>query len=107
MFQIKKRKAKNRIPQVALKNEERTSNLAVRIILKEFCVEFLNGVYNPVMRYARSCIVGSADYGTGDATYYLWALRFFMEFNRNYKFNVKFVRYFSKFINKLILIFKS
>ena len=28
-----------------------------------------------------------------DESYYMWAMRFFMEFNRNYKFQVKLVRY--------------
>jgi timeless len=28
-----------------------------------------------------------------DESYYLWAMKFFMEFNRNYKFQVKLVRF--------------
>ncbi|XP_058798651.1 protein timeless homolog isoform X2 [Phymastichus coffea] len=69
------------------KQEERLSALSVRLFLKEFCVEFLAAAYNPVMRYARSCINGNQ----ADASHYLWALRFFMNFNRHYKFRVKYV----------------
>ncbi|KOC61872.1 Protein timeless like protein [Habropoda laboriosa] len=70
---------------------ERTSTLSVRLALKEFCVEFLNAAYNPVMKYSRSCIVGAAHSNPIEITCYLWALRFFMEFNRHYKFQVKYV----------------
>ncbi|XP_046476559.1 protein timeless homolog [Neodiprion pinetum] len=72
-------------------NPERLSALSVRLFLKEFCVEFLNGAYNPVMRYARSCITGGNRAQANDESYYLWALRYFMEFNRHYKFEVKYV----------------
>ncbi|XP_015433585.1 PREDICTED: protein timeless homolog [Dufourea novaeangliae] len=82
-------KPKNRRP-MSDPRSERTSILSVRLFLKEFCVEFLNAAYNPVMRYARTCIVGNqSDYS--ETTCYLWALRFFMEFNRHYKFAVKYV----------------
>ncbi|KAG8037721.1 hypothetical protein G9C98_005932, partial [Cotesia typhae] len=85
----KMKKPKNRVfvePAV----EERMSALSVRLFLKEFCVEFLIGAYNPVMRYAKSFIIGdSAD--KSDGIHYFWALRFFMEFNRHYKFQVKYV----------------
>ncbi|CAK9795773.1 Protein timeless homolog [Anthophora quadrimaculata] len=70
---------------------ERTSTLSVRLALKEFCVEYLNAAYNPVMKYTRSCLVGAAHANPFDITCYLWALRFFMEFNRHYKFEVKYV----------------
>ena len=84
----KKRKNKNGIMNMG---EERISALSVRLFLKEFCVEFLNGAYNPVMRYARSCIVSDAGAVT-DSSHYLWSLRFFMNFNRHYNFRVKYVR---------------
>ncbi|KAI4503294.1 hypothetical protein M0802_001516 [Mischocyttarus mexicanus] len=70
---------------------ERVSVLSVRLFLKEFCVEFLNGVYNPVMKYAKSCIINDVQSNTSESSCYLWALRFFMEFNRCYKFQVKYV----------------
>ncbi|XP_029034529.1 protein timeless homolog isoform X2 [Osmia bicornis bicornis] len=70
---------------------ERTSTLSVRLFLKEFSVEFLNAAYNPVMKYARSCIVGANHPEPSETACYLWSMRFFMEFNRNYKFEVKYV----------------
>ncbi|XP_063971887.1 protein timeless homolog [Diachasmimorpha longicaudata] len=86
----KLKKPKNKI-LIETASEERTSALTVRLFLKEFCVEFLNGAYNPVMRYAKSCIIGGTHSAAADASHYLWAMRFFMEFNRNYKFQVKLV----------------
>ncbi|XP_043250203.1 protein timeless homolog, partial [Colletes gigas] len=80
---------KNRRPMSDPRGE-RTSTLSVRLFLKEFCVEFLNAAYNPVMRYVRHCIGGN-QVEPIETTCYLWALRFFMEFNRHYKFEVKYV----------------
>ncbi|XP_076673029.1 circadian regulator timeout isoform X1 [Andrena cerasifolii] len=90
--QDKKRvsKPKNKRPMSDPRGE-RTSALSVRLFLKEFCVEFLNAAYNPVMRYARSSIVAGNHSNPSETTCYLWALRFFMEFNRHYKFEVKYV----------------
>ncbi|XP_011305481.1 protein timeless homolog [Fopius arisanus] len=87
---VKLKKPKNKVP-IEATPEERTSALTVRLFLKEFCVEFLNGAYNPVMRYAKSCIIGGSHSAMADASHYLWAMRFFMEFNRHYKFQVKLV----------------
>ncbi|KAK2582183.1 hypothetical protein KPH14_004539 [Odynerus spinipes] len=84
----KKPKNKQAMPDTS---EERTSALSVRLFLKEFCVEFLNGAYNPVMRYAKSCIIADVQCDASESSCYLWALRFFMEFNRCYKFQVKYV----------------
>lgn len=71
---------------------ERRSALSVRLVLKEFCIEFLTAAYNSVMKYARFSIVGDVQNNQSEVTCYLWALRFFMEFNRHYKFEVKYVR---------------
>lgn len=90
--QVKMKRGKAKI-QLADPIGVRTSALSVRLFLKEFCVEFMNGAYNPVMRYARSCINGGNHGLASDASYYLWTLRFFMEFNRHYKFQIKYVRY--------------
>ncbi|XP_012343215.2 protein timeless homolog [Apis florea] len=83
-------KPKNKRPMMDPRSE-RTSTLSVRLFLKEFCVEFLNAVYNPVMKYARSCIIGATSSEQSETICYLWTLRFFMEFNRHYKFEVKYV----------------
>lgn len=86
---MKRRKDKMGIQDAKV---ERTSVLSVRLFLKEFCVEFLSGAYNPVMKFARSCIINVTHGEASETTSYLWALRFFMEFNRHYKFEVKYVR---------------
>lgn len=92
-FQSQKKmsKPKNKRPIMDPRGE-RTSTLSVRLFLKEFCVEFLNAAYNPVMKYARSCIIGATSTEQTETICYLWTLRFFMEFNRHYKFEVKYVR---------------
>ncbi|XP_070151223.1 protein timeless homolog [Polyergus mexicanus] len=85
---VKRRKDKMGVQDAKV---ERTSVLSVRLFLKEFCVEFLSGAYNPVMKFARSCIINVTHGEASETTSYLWALRFFMEFNRHYKFEVKYV----------------
>ncbi|XP_050450903.1 protein timeless homolog [Cataglyphis hispanica] len=85
---VKRRKDKMGVQDAKV---ERTSVLSVRLFLKEFCVEFLSGAYNPVMKFARSCIINVTHDEASETTSYLWALRFFMEFNRHYKFEVKYV----------------
>ncbi len=85
---LKKRKrvAKNRKP---INEEEgtRRSTIPIRIILKEFCASFLDGKYNKMISVVKDSISrGKLD--DNDETYYLWALKFFMEFNRHHKFCV-------------------
>ncbi|XKL60560.1 hypothetical protein PGB90_007617 [Kerria lacca] len=80
---------KNRLPMQS-ENVERRSAFSVRILMKEFCIEFLNGAYNNLMRYIREILYrGKAQ--PNDESYYFWALRFFMEFNRHFKFEVKLI----------------
>ncbi|XP_015190382.1 PREDICTED: protein timeless homolog isoform X2 [Polistes dominula] len=92
-FNSQKTKVKKPKNRLAMQDSmhERVSALSVRLFLKEFCVEFLNGVYNPVMKHAKSCIISDVQCNTSESSCYLWALRFFMEFNRCYKFQVKYV----------------
>ncbi|XP_012222325.1 protein timeless homolog isoform X1 [Linepithema humile] len=92
-FGHNKKRVKRRKDKIGLQDTkgERTSALSVRLFLKEFCVEFLSGAYNPVMKFARSCIINAVHGEAFETTSYLWALRFFMEFNRHYKFQVKYV----------------
>lgn len=80
---------KNRLP-VKATLAERRSAFSIRLFLKEFCVEFLNGAYNTLMYYVKDNLV-RAKAQAHDESYYLWAMRFFMEFNRCYKFEVKLV----------------
>ncbi|XP_018561954.1 protein timeless homolog [Anoplophora glabripennis] len=91
-FDVDKKKPKtpkNRLPIVS-STSERRSAFTIRLFLKEFCVEFLNGAYNTLMYHAKDNLA-RAKAQAHDESYYLWALRFFMEFNRCYKFEVKLV----------------
>ncbi|KAF0730149.1 protein timeless, partial [Aphis craccivora] len=69
---------------------ERKSAFSVRLFLKEFCVEFLYGAYNMLMKHVREILVRSKGQ-PNDESYYFWAIQFFMEFNRNYRFEIKLV----------------
>ena len=64
---------------------KRRSTLAIRLFLKEFCVEFLHGAYNNLMSVVRDNVVRQKAQNN-DETYYLWSMKFFMEFNREIKF---------------------
>lgn len=86
---IKQKTPKNRVPIKQVKTE-RHSAFSVRLFLKEFCIEFLNGSYNALMRHVKGILVRASS-DTHDESYYLWALRFFMEFNRLHKCEVKLV----------------
>lgn len=91
-FDVEKTKLKipkNRQP-VKDKTRERHSAFSVRLFLKEFCIEFLNGAYNTLMHNVKNTLA-RAKAQAHDESYYLWAVRFFMEFNRAYKFEVKLV----------------
>ncbi|KAL4716642.1 hypothetical protein ACJJTC_008277 [Scirpophaga incertulas] len=79
-------KPKNRRP-VESSILERRSAFAVRLFLKEFCIEFLNSSYNPLMHYVKDVLVRSKAQ-QNDESYYLWAVKFFMEFNRGHNFQV-------------------
>ncbi|CAH1127073.1 unnamed protein product [Ceutorhynchus assimilis] len=80
---------KNRMP-VKAASVERRSAFSIRLFLKGFCVEFLNGAYNTLMYHVKDNLV-RAKAQAHDESYYLWAIRFFMEFNRCYQFEVKLV----------------
>ncbi|XP_068631515.1 protein timeless homolog [Battus philenor] len=79
-------KPKNRRP-IESGQLERRSAFAVRLFLKEFCIEFLNSSYNPLMHYVKDVLVRSKAQ-QNDESYYLWAVKFFMEFNRGHDFQV-------------------
>lgn len=89
-----KRTASNRMP-VRGDDPVRRSTVPVRIILKEFCGEFLDVAYNPLMSVVKDNI-SRGRMQDHDETYYLWAMNFFMEFNRFDKFKVSYVRYVKK-----------
>ena len=84
-----KRKSARQLP-LACADASRRSTLSIRLMLKEFCLQLLNGAYNSLMHVVKDCLVRlkAQDH---DESYYLWALKFFMEFNRNSKFRVELV----------------
>ncbi|MGH0145122.1 UNVERIFIED_CONTAM: hypothetical protein FKN15_068014 [Acipenser sinensis] len=85
-------KAVRRVPkrrQAARESEgKRRSALNVRLFLKEFCTDFLQNCYNSLM-YQDGLIRERAQ--QHDETYYLWAVSFFMGFNRSLRFQPELV----------------
>ncbi|XP_066471132.1 protein timeless homolog [Tiliqua scincoides] len=63
------------------KSASRRSALSVRLFLKEFCVEFLENCYNRLMYLVKDHLIREKAQ-QHDETYYLWAMAFFMAFNR-------------------------
>ncbi|XP_026573204.1 protein timeless homolog [Pseudonaja textilis] len=59
----------------------RRSALNVRRFLQEFCVEFLENCYNRLMYLVKDHLLREKAQ-QHDETYYLWAMAFFMAFNR-------------------------
>lgn len=84
-----KKKSKNHMPLPSC-DVTRRSTLSIRLMLKEFSLQLLNGAYNSLMHIVKDCLVRMKAQ-EHDETYYLWALKFFMEFNRNGKFRVELV----------------
>ncbi|KAA0201056.1 hypothetical protein HAZT_HAZT005746 [Hyalella azteca] len=80
---------KNRAP-LPDSSTTRRSTLAIRLFLQEFCVEFLNGAYNNLMSIVKDNL-NRARVQEHDESYYLWAMKFFMEFNRHHEFKVELV----------------
>lgn len=74
---------------------ERKSAFSVRLFLRQFCIEILRASYNNLVRQVRRVLerhAGQEAGGGHDDSYLLWAIRFFMEFNRVYKFDLELVR---------------
>ncbi|XP_067687307.1 protein timeless homolog [Haliotis asinina] len=84
-----KKKPKNRQP---IKDVEvkRRSTLSIRLSLKEFCIQFLENAYNPLMYSVKDNLVRERTQ-EHDETYYLWAMRFFMEFCRHHSKRIELV----------------
>ncbi|XP_063704948.1 protein timeless homolog [Culicoides brevitarsis] len=69
---------------------ERRSALSVRLFLREFCIEILRSAYNTLVRHVRRVLERSGGQSHDDS-YLLWAIQFFMEFNRLNSFQVELV----------------
>uniref|UniRef100_A0A8C3HK72 Timeless circadian regulator n=1 Tax=Chrysemys picta bellii TaxID=8478 RepID=A0A8C3HK72_CHRPI len=68
----------------------RRSALNVRLFLREFCGDFLESCYNPLMRLVKDQLLREKSQ-QHDETYYLWAMAFFMAFNRGRRFRPELV----------------
>lgn len=62
---------------------ERQSAFTVRLFLREFCIEILTSAFNNIIHQVRRALerIRGRDAGN-DESYLLWAIRFFLEFNR-------------------------
>uniref|UniRef100_A0A668AUH0 Timeless circadian clock n=1 Tax=Myripristis murdjan TaxID=586833 RepID=A0A668AUH0_9TELE len=87
-------KAVRRVPkknQRAQESEDkRRSALNVRLFLREFCLDFLENCYNRLMYLVKENLIREQAQ-QHDETYYLWALSFFMAFNRGNGFRADLV----------------
>ncbi|XP_028301834.1 protein timeless homolog isoform X2 [Gouania willdenowi] len=70
--------------------DERRSAFNVRLFLREFCVDFLENCYNRLMYLVKESLIREQTQ-QHDETYYLWALSFFMAFNRGNGFRADLV----------------
>lgn len=64
---------------------ERQSAFCTRLFLRKFCIEILSSAYNNMVRQVRRVLERNQVTGEGgghDQSYLLWAMRFFLEFNR-------------------------
>jgi timeless len=64
---------------------ERQSAFCIRLFLREFCIEILTSAFNNLVRQVRRVLERNRvnNEGSGhDQSYLLWAIRFFLEFNR-------------------------
>ncbi|XP_038077743.1 protein timeless homolog isoform X2 [Patiria miniata] len=84
-----KKKPKNRMPMKDT-SITRRSTLSIRLFLKEFCILFIENCYNPLMHAVKDHIMHQRAQENDDS-FYLWAMRFFMEFNRLHRFRVDIV----------------
>ncbi|KAK2704824.1 hypothetical protein QYM36_017018 [Artemia franciscana] len=72
------------------KEASRKSTLAIRLILRDFCIEFLNSSYNTLLHVVKDNLVRHRTMAN-DESYYLWAVRFFSQFNRIYGFKLELI----------------
>ncbi|KAK7070397.1 hypothetical protein SK128_017324 [Halocaridina rubra] len=85
-----RKQPKNRADMKDHISATRRSTLAIRLFLQEFSIEFLNGAYNSIM-YTVKDNLDRAKSQEHDESYYLWAMKFFMEFNRHHEFKLELV----------------
>ncbi|XP_068451306.1 protein timeless homolog [Clinocottus analis] len=84
------RRVAKRNRQARESKDKRRSALNVRLFLREFCVDFLENCYNRLMYLVKESLIREQTQ-QHDETYYLWALSFFMAFNRGNGFRADLV----------------
>ncbi|CAG11760.1 unnamed protein product, partial [Tetraodon nigroviridis] len=84
------RRVPKRYRQAQECKDQRRSALNVRLFLREFCVDFLENCYNHLMYLVKERLIREQT-EEHDETYYLWALSFFMAFNRGNGFHTDLV----------------
>lgn len=92
-FDVDKSKVKTPKNRQAVQgtSTSRRTVFSMRLFFKDFCIEFLKAGYNKLMRNT-TMRLERAKSVMHDESYYLWTMRFFMEFNRLHKFDIKLVR---------------
>ncbi|XP_073235962.1 protein timeless homolog [Porites lutea] len=83
------KKRKKQLPAKEM-GDERRSTLSIRLFLKNFCKGFLQNCYNPLMLVVKDNLKHGRSQ-ENDETYFLWAMRFFMEFSRHHDFRVDYI----------------
>lgn len=79
----KKKRSRFVISETESAEFKRRSAFSIRLFLREFCVQILDTAYNRFVRQARRLLESNSGSEIGnDDSYLLWAIRFFMEFNR-------------------------
>ena len=90
----KAKKGKKRSRFVVVESESsRRSAFSIRLFLREFCIQILDSGYNSFVRQIRRTLEnnpGGSEVGN-DHSYLLWAIKFFMEFNRLNGFRLELV----------------
>ncbi|KAG7218478.1 hypothetical protein INR49_009355 [Caranx melampygus] len=84
------RRVPKRNRQVKESQDKRRSALNVRLFLREFCIDFLENCYNHLMYLVKENLIREQTQ-EHDESYYLWALSFFMAFNRGNGFRADLV----------------
>lgn len=74
--------------------------------LREYCVEILASTFNTMIVEGRQLITANGNEKSADMSYLLWAIRFFMEYNRLSDMKLEVIRYVNsaKFIIELVEI---
>lgn len=64
-----------------------------RLCLREYCVEILASTFNTMVEEGRQLVNSGGTEKNADMSYLLWAIRFFMEYNRLSGMKVEDVRW--------------